>query len=153
MHTVYLAGPIAGRSGSQACAWREYAQSCLGTLGIRSLSPMRNKHALRFADRISTDFHDYKDLGHFYTAKGIMARDFGDVQRADALLVNLLGCESVSIGTVMELAWAYQLRKPVVVAMEKEGNPHDRHPMVAEAIPFRVETLADAIDAVAVILA
>lgn len=149
---VYLAGPIAGRSGVHATVWREYAATYLAQFGIRSLSPMRGKSALRSAARISTDFHDYKDLGHFYTAKGIMTRDFNDVKRADVLLVNLLGAASISIGTVMELAWAFQLQKPAVVAMEPEGNPHDRHPMVAEAIHFRVESLEDAIHSVALIL-
>lgn len=152
MPIVYLAEPIAGRTGAQAVAWRGYAASALGQLGIETLSPLRGKAALGYAEKISTDFHDYQDLGHFYTAKAIMTRDFNDVKRADALLVNLLGCDAVSIGTVMELAWAFQMQKPAVVAMEAVGNPHDRHPMVAEAAHFRVTSLADAVDAVAVIL-
>jgi hypothetical protein len=52
----------------------------------------------------------------------------------------------------MELGWAYILNKPVVVAIEASGNPHDNHPMIHEAMPFRVTTLDEAIDAVAVIL-
>ena len=152
MPLVYLAGPIAGRSGLQAFAWRQYAASALVQLGIGCLNPLRGKAALHASDRISTDHADYAGLGHFYTAKGIMTRDYCDVKRADVLLVNLLGCDAVSIGTVMELAWAFQMQKPAVVAMEKEGNPHDRHPMVAEAMHFRVESLAEAIESVAVIL-
>jgi nucleoside 2-deoxyribosyltransferase len=84
-----------------------------------------------------------------------MTRDFNDVKRCDALLVNLLGYKAedrVSAGTIMELAWAYAFQKPAVVAIEASGNPHDNHPMIHEAMPFRVTTLDEAIDAVAVIL-
>jgi hypothetical protein len=46
----------------------------------------------------------------------------------------------LSIGTIMELGWADAYRKPVVVAMEAEGNLHE-HPMVREAIGYRLPTL------------
>jgi hypothetical protein len=35
-----------------------------------------------------------------------MTRDRFDATRCDVLLVNLLGAERVSIGTMMEVAWA-----------------------------------------------
>ena len=76
-----------------------------------------------------------------------MTRDFNDVKRCDAILVNLLGAKSASLGTVMELGWAYALQKPVVVAIEPIGNPHDRHPMIEETIRFRAPDLDAAIDA------
>jgi nucleoside 2-deoxyribosyltransferase len=81
-----------------------------------------------------------------------MTRDFNDVRRCDALLVNLLGAAKPSLGTIMELAWAYAFQKPAVVAIEEKGNPHDGHPMIYEAIPFRVATLDEAITSVAIIL-
>jgi len=102
--------------------------------------------------RISTDFHDYENKGPFFTSRGIMTRDFNDVKRCDALLVNMLGLEKPSLGTIMELAWAYALQIPAVVAIEATGNVHDNHPMLHEAMPFRVETLDEAIHSVAIIL-
>lgn len=149
---VYLAGGIAGLSGKDATNWRLIAARQLSYRDVETLDPMRAKAALGAQARISTDFHDYADRGAFFTARGIMTRDFNDVKRCDALLVNLLGAERPSLGTIMELAWAYALQKPAVVAIEKSGNPHDNHPMIHEAMPFRVETLDEAIDAVAVIL-
>jgi nucleoside 2-deoxyribosyltransferase len=116
---------------------------------------MRAKEALGRQDRISRNFNDYAKNGAFFTSRGIMTRDFNDVKRCDALLVNLLGYKAedrVSAGTIMELAWAYAFQKPAVVAIEASGNPHDNHPMIHEAMPFRVTTLDEAIDAVAVIL-
>ena len=149
---VYLAGGIAGLSGKDATDWRIEAHVALSYRSIESLDPMRAKIALSLQPRISTNFNDYAERGAFFTSRGIMTRDFNDVRRCDALLVNLLGLEKPSLGTIMELAWAYALQKPAVVAIEKTGNPHDLHPMLHEAMAFRVETLDEAVDAVAVIL-
>ena len=149
---VYLAGGIAGLAGIEAGNWRHYAASRLLDFGIEALNPMRAKGRLETQSRISTDFHDYAHLGEFFTSRGIMTRDFNDVRRCDALLVNLLGAEKPSLGTIMELAWAYAFQKPAVVAIEENGNPHDGHPMIHEAIPFRVATLDEAITSVAIIL-
>lgn len=148
---VYLAGGIAGLSGAAATDWRRDAHRLLLGRGVETLSPMRSKYYLQEAQSISMNYNDYADYGAFFTSRGIMARDFNDVKRCDALLVNLLGLTKPSLGTCMELAWAYALQKPAVVAIECEGNPHDNHPMLHEAMAFRVDTLDEAIDAVAVI--
>jgi len=149
---VYLAGGIAGLSGRDATDWREFATANLFYRDVECLDPMRAKAVLSNQRCISSNFNDYKDNGVFFTSRGIMTRDSTDVKRCDALLVNLLGLKKPSLGTVMELAWAYILGKPAVVVIEAHGNPHDNHPMIHEAMPFRVETLDEAIDAVAVIL-
>ena len=148
---VYLAGPIAGVDYDVAVDWREYATERLTARGIECLSPMRAKHALK-GKRISRDYKKYQDHGQSYTASGIMTRDHTDILRADALLVNLLGASMPSMGTIIEMAWAYAYRKPAVVAIEANGNPHGNHPMLAAAMPFRLETLDQAIDTVAIVL-
>lgn len=149
---VYLAGAIAGIPGTDAVEWRRDVAADLGMRNIETLDPMRHKRTLYRPERISTDYRDYADRGPFYTSRGIMARDFNDVKRADALLVNLLGLTKPSLGTCMELAWAYALQKPAVVVMEASGNPHDLHPMLHEAMPFRVDTLEEGVDVVATVL-
>ena len=147
-----MAGGIAGLRGIDATDWRIAAALQLADRNVETLNPMRAKAALSGQARIATNFHEYESRGVFFTSNGIMTRDFGDVKRCDALLVNLLGAEKPSLGTIMELAWAYAFQKPAVVAIELNGNPHDNHPMIHEAMPFRVTTLDEAIDAVAVIL-
>ncbi|HEX7060458.1 MAG TPA: nucleoside 2-deoxyribosyltransferase [Woeseiaceae bacterium] len=148
----YLAGGIAGLTGFDATDWRARAARSLADRGIETLDPMRAKMVLAGQERISSTFRDYEHYGAFFRSRGIMTRDFNDVKRCDALLVNLLGLTKPSLGTIMELAWAYAMQKPAVVAIEPEGNPHDGHPMIHEAIPFRVASLDEAIDSVAVIL-
>ena len=150
---VYLAGGIANLTGAEVINWRLQAAERLAERDIDSLDPMRAKrHRWAQDGRVSADFHEYASAGMFFTSKGIMTRDSTDVRRCDALLVNLLGLKQPSLGTIMELGWAYILPRPAVVAIEAIGNPHDNHPMIHEAMPFRVETLDEAIDAVAIIL-
>ena len=149
---VYLAGGIAGLSGQSTLDWRQNAAWALTDRGIETLCPMRAKSALSDQAVISGNYRDYASFGAFFTSRGIMVRDFNDVKRCDALLVNLLGLAKPSMGTIMELAWAYAMQKPAVVAIEAAGNPHDNHPMIHEAISFRATTMDEAIDAVAVIL-
>lgn len=151
---VYLAGAIDGLLYHSAAGWRSAAKAILADChNIEALDPLRGKEHRTIAPhgRIGPS-HTYANAGAFYTAKGIMARDFNDMKRCDALLVNLLGLTAPSKGTIMELAWAYALQKPAVVVMEAAGNPHDNHPMLQEAMPFRVETLEEGIHAVAVVL-
>lgn len=144
-HTVYLAGPISGLNFTEATDWRKETISQLAIVGIRGLSPMRGKEYLASLASISGHGREYEHMGVLSTPRAVMTRDHFDCTRCDVLLVNLLGAKSVSIGTCMELAWAFTRQIPTVCAIEKEGNPH-HHMMVSEAIGFRVDSLQAAID-------
>ena len=151
---VYLAGGIAGLDTARAGTWRCVAQDTLAVRGIEALDPMRGKRHAFGTGKISHDFHDYEENGPFFTSRGIITRDYNDVRRSDALLVNLYGAIAPSMGTIMELGWTYAWQKPVVAYIETKpcANPHLGHPMVYETMPFRFDDLFDAIDAVAVLL-
>lgn len=156
MNTVYLAGPISGCSYAGCTDWRDAAIKELAAAGIKGLSPMRAKQHLSHVQEFTSDGNKY---GMMYGAsdamslnRGIMTRDRFDATRCDVLLVNLLGAPRVSIGTVMEIAWADLSRTPIVCAMEDEGNFHE-HGMILEAIGFRVSTLNEALRITKAILA
>jgi nucleoside 2-deoxyribosyltransferase len=141
---VYLAGPISGLSFEEATDWRHSAVAALGTVGIKCWSPLRGKEYLAQLEKISGHGNEYAHMGALATARGIMTRDRFDATRCDVLLANLLDYPRVSVGTVMEIAWADAHRIPVVACMEADGsNPHE-HVMINEAIGFKVGTLADA---------
>lgn len=146
---VYLAGGMSWLSPAEALEWRQKAEWALEDRGIETLSPMRG-HPADLAD--SAIIRPFDDVAVAGGSDGVILRDLTDVRRSDALLVNLLGAPQISVGTAMELAWAYLLHTPAVVAIEQSGNPHDDHPMVKAAMRYRVVTLDEAIDAVAVIL-
>ncbi len=143
MHKVYLAGPITGLAYGDAVDWRTEVRDLLRP-NIQGLSPMRGKEYMSHLKSISGTGKEYAHLGALSTPRGVLTRDFFDCTRCDMVLANLLGAKAVSIGTVMEIAWAFQARRPVVCVMEPEGNPHE-HMMVTEAIGFRVPTLEKAI--------
>jgi hypothetical protein len=125
-------------------------QKALARDGITGLSPMRAKDYLAHLTNISKDGHEYADLGILSLPRGVMTRDRFDATRCDVLFVNLLGTEKVSIGTVMEIAWADLCRTPIVCAMEV-GNVHE-HMMVNEAIGFRVGSIDEGLHTIRAIL-
>ena len=146
MKTVYLAGPITGCTYAGCTDWRKHLANLFAIAAITALDPMRGKKFL--ANETSVGNNYQHPLG---TPRGIMTRDHWDCTRCDVLLVNLLGATRVSIGTVMEIAWAWDNGIPVVVVMESDGNPHD-HAMIQEATGFRVSTLDEAVDVVRALL-
>jgi nucleoside 2-deoxyribosyltransferase len=143
MKTVYLAGPITGLDYEGATDWR-YAATRLLAPEIKALSPMRGKEYLSHVKEFTMDGDRYSPFSVMSSNRGIMTRDRWDATRCDVLLVNLLGAKRVSIGTVMEIAWADAVRTPIVCIMEPEGNPHE-HGMILEAIGFRVPGLEEAL--------
>lgn len=142
-HSVYLAGPISGLTFDDADEWRVHAMDVLRRHEIDGLSPLRGKAYLRTLGELSAGCAAEGKAGLMSLPRSIMTRDFYDATHCDVLLVNLLGATRVSIGTMMEVAWCFQSRTPVVCAMEP-GNIHE-HAMLAEAIGFRVGTIDEAI--------
>lgn len=145
--TVYLAGPITGLSFDRATDWRQTAKAYFEDKGIDALSPLRGKSYL---DKELNIKDSYEDLP-LSSARGIYTRDRFDCNRADVVLINLLGATKVSIGTVMEIAWADAAGKPIVLIIDTTGNVHD-HAMVREAAGFRVNNLDEALFIVNVLL-
>jgi nucleoside 2-deoxyribosyltransferase len=146
-YKAYLAGPITACSYEGCNDWREYASKILAYMNIEGLSPLRGKDYLLAETRLM-DTYDEHVLSQ---GRGIMTRDYFDCMRADILIVNFLGAERASIGTAMEVAWAYTKHTPVIAIMEEKGNIHD-HSMIREAIGYRVKTLEEAIEIADIVL-
>ncbi|MCA1379365.1 nucleoside 2-deoxyribosyltransferase [Bradyrhizobium sp. BRP05] len=151
---VYLAGPISGLNFEGATDWREYAKAELSQFGIKALSPLREQGHLKTVGIFTDCAKETERLqSPMSLPRGLTVRDRWDARRCDVLLVNLLGATKVSIGTVLEIAWADAAGTPIVVAMEQDGsNPHE-HAMINQLIGFRVQTLWDAIDVTRQLLA
>jgi nucleoside 2-deoxyribosyltransferase len=146
MKSVYLAGPITGCTYQGCTDWRKKAIERLKEFDIEGLDPMRAKSYLEAFVEMGNEYNH-----PLSSARGIMTRDHWDCTRCDIVLVNFIGAKTVSIGTVMEVAWAWDNQIPVVMAIEESGNPH-HHAMINEATGFRVQTLEEAIETVIAIL-
>lgn len=121
MLKVYLAGGITGISFGNAIGWRDFAFNKLKEHGIDAYSPMRGKSFVSNVATMSEKDREAFNGGTMHSIVGINVRDFNDVKTADAILVNLLNTTKVSIGTVMEIAWARAFQIPVVIVMDKEN--------------------------------
>lgn len=117
---IYLAGPITGYSYGNVTEWREGTKKRLEECGLLVYSPMRGKAYLSKEDRVKDSYADHT----MSSINGINVRDYNDVKTSGAILVNLVGSTRVSIGTVMEIAWARAFQIPVVIIMDK-SNIHD----------------------------
>jgi nucleoside 2-deoxyribosyltransferase len=147
-HKVYLAGAISGLTYDGAEDWRGAAKRMLSELGITGYSPLRQKQFLKSEGALEGSYTTHSPLS---SSKGIMTRDFNDVRTSDAVLMNLSGASRVSIGTVMEAAWAWQLKVPLVVVCEP-NNIHIVHPMFEQATGYHVETLEEGVHLIGSIL-
>lgn len=143
---VYLAGPVTGLSYEDCVDWRNHAKEVLGHAGIIGISPLRAIDYLTSEHKIDLVY----DMP-LSNSKGITARSRWDAMDCDVVFINVLDAEIVSIGTVMEVAWADILRKPIILVMEDEGNPHD-HPMITESVGFRLTTLDEGLEIAKAIL-
>lgn len=118
---VYCAGPVSGLSYKEAITWRRKVARRLKRHDIDALLPLTREKALRKEKRI--DPRGYPDVPGC-RPNDVFRTDVDMLERADWVLVNLLGAKTVSIGTVWEIGWAYAHGVSVVLAME-DGNPHD----------------------------
>lgn len=141
--SIYLAGPIKGLNYNEATEWREKAKQELREVGIDAFSPMRAKSYLKNDKAIDSSDSNYS-MFPLSVPPAVVCRDFKDCTKRDAIIVYLKGAKAVSIGTVFEIAWAYQARIPVILVMEKEGNPHE-HMFIRQCCNFQVETVEEAI--------
>ena len=155
---VYLAGPITGLTHDEAKGtWRQQVKDAFLTPSpmrrpydpnakdypdnrVSFYCPMRNNESVNDGKPISaTD----APPAHITSDRGVMMRDKWDVKSADIVFVNLCSPRRISVGTVIEIAWAHLLDKPCIVCME-EDNVH-RHAMLNNCASIIVPTLEDGI--------
>jgi nucleoside 2-deoxyribosyltransferase len=100
---VYLCGPINGCTDNEAKGWRESAKELLTNCEV--YDPMVRDYRGRELEP--------------GIAKEIVENDKLDVQACDALLVMY---EKPSVGTSMEVLFAHQLAK-LIVLVDRSGKP------------------------------
>lgn len=137
---IYCVHPIAGLSADEVFDYYEVTKTNLLSFGYQVMHPMLGKNFLRTEKKFKK--YDYKNP--LITDHAIIGRDHWMVTQADIIYANFLGSKAVSIGSVMELAWAYELNKLTVVVMDRK-NIH-MHAFVLEAADIIFETTKEAMD-------
>lgn len=142
--TVYLAGPIGGLSWDEAHGWREAAPKLIAPCKV--ISPMRDMDGVSLRTScFTTDGREQAVEMDRIPFHKLFQRDYMDAHTCDAMLINMIGSKTRSVGTICEIAWGYRRAIPMFMAMEPEGNPND-NPFIAPMIARRFPTLADAIN-------
>ena len=97
--TVYLCGPINGCTDAEAKDWRDYVKTKLSD----TIDPMRRDYRGREAE----------------CANETVELDKIDVMKSDILLVNY---DKPSVGTSMEVIYAFERGKAVIVVARPEAS-------------------------------
>lgn len=137
--TIYLAGSITGKGYDEVVSAYVEKTAYFEALGYDVFCPMTGKAYLR--NEIEFKPENYKFP--VSTNHAIFERDMWMVMNCDIILADLsTSGERVSIGTMMELAWASMLHKHSIIILP-ENNVH-RHAFVLESGDIIFETLEDA---------
>lgn len=142
---VYLVGPITGQTYSGATEWRNTFSDALRAHGMRPLSPMRGKDYLLNETNVKDAYEEFP----LSSEQGIFNRDLYDVRHSDALVCNFLGAERVSIGSIAEIAVAYENKRFIIVVMEPT-NIHN-HSFVRRFASVVVDSLHEALITLAIL--
>jgi len=118
-YKVYLSGPIASLSPSEALEWRVYARAFLKEYSndqVIGICPMRHS---TYKD---TGRLDRKAVDILKDAAACYARDKNDIKECDLVFVNVMSPpERISMGTNIEVGWADAFGKPIIAAVDEGG--------------------------------
>lgn len=135
---VYLAGPITGKSKEAIREDFLGRKDALEAMGYQVILPFMDMDLLR---NENLPAHSMKTL---LEDPVIVSRDKWFVSQADIMWANFLWAGRVSIGTIMEMAWAFQAGKHIVVTME-DANPHN-HAFVKQSTSIILKDIEATLD-------
>jgi nucleoside 2-deoxyribosyltransferase len=125
---VYVAGPITGQTGENVVNAIAEKVAILTDYGYLTYHPMAGKLSFRTEAEFKSGGYDHPIANNH----SIFERDRWMVSQVDVVLVDLSNSgDRISIGTMMELAWASMLGKHTVTILPP-GNVHN-HAFVIEA--------------------
>ncbi len=143
---VYLGGYMSGEKLKECTAWRKEIRSYYGNwknagvpYPIAFLDPW-NGAELKTIDK--------KGLTSSVPAKAILLGDYKSVQKADVLVVNwnTFGADRPMVGTPCEMAWAWEMRKPIITIIDKE-NALRKHPFIGGFTTIFAENVGELLEA------
>ena len=140
---VYLAGNIS--SDPATYKWREEATVILEPKFI-ILNPAANKFNRLLIKEHKADVEEFKKDAIKKSQGILIVKDYQLVAKSDIILVNqqIITPDKPMIGTLFELAWAWQLKIPVIAIAA--DNWYCNHPFPRATFAARAETLKDACD-------
>jgi len=139
MKTVYLVGALTEDPATHA--WREEAIKLLQ--GFNIINPAGSAYDRKLLDKADGDPKVFYKWVRKKASEILLPKSFQSVIQSDILLANL-ALEPVGrpiIGTIFEIAWAWQLGKPIIAI--KGDNFYSQHPMVTKAVHALVDSVEE----------
>lgn len=133
---IYLAGPIEGCNKSEANDWRTDICSKLAR-GIIGISPLRCETLKK------------KQYSGSANASAVVGKNYLDTVSCDLLLAYLpreLNERRPSYGTVWEIAWAHEMRKPIILVTDDLYVAN--HPLFSTNVSWIFDNFDDALDTI-----
>lgn len=127
MKKIFLSGPMRGVDRMESLQWRIQAKEMLQ-------EKFEVIHAFRGREEKET----------FTDPRAAVIRDLSDIKDADVVLVNDTVKDCSMIGTSMEVFFAYEQKKPVIVF----GNAHEKDYWLNYHIHLRVNSVEEACEVI-----
>src|SRR3989338_146336 len=105
MKKIFLSGPMRGVDRTESLQWR-----------------MQAKEMLQEKFEVIHAFRGREEKETFTDSRAAVIRDLSDIKDADIVLVNDTVKDCSMIGTSMEVFFAYEEKKPVILF----GNAHEK---------------------------
>lgn len=142
---VYLAGYMSGEKLKQCIAWRKEIRHF-----YKNWKDSSRAYPFIFLDPFNgkeLETIDSKGLTSSVPSKAIVYGDYKSVKKADILVVNLdiFGADRPSIGTYCEMAWAWQMKKPIIT-IAKNKDILKKHPFIQEFTTIFVENVDELLE-------
>jgi len=139
MKTVYLIGTLSEDPATHI--WRDEAVKLLQ--GFNTINPAASIYDRKLLDKSDGDPKVFYKWTRKKVSEILLPKSFQSVIQSDILLANL-AIEPVGrpmIGTIFEIAWAWQLNKPIIAI--KDDNFYSQHPMVTKAVHALVDSVEE----------
>jgi len=144
MLKVYCAHPITGLTWDQVSSYYTHIKKVFQEAGFEVYQPMTAKKAIKAEVTKEGTFKAGDFRKSVATNHAIVERDRWMVQHCDLLYLDLTGAKTVSIGCMMELAWAHILGRYTIVVMEND-NIH-KHAFVVETADILLSSEEEAFE-------
>ncbi len=143
---IYLAGSITGKGIQEVFEYWDKTKTMFEDMGYQVFTPMMGKGHYRTAKKSERFDKASGYTNPISTDHAIVARDkWMCTQMVDIVYANLTTSgDKVSIGSCMEIAWASQAGKQVIISMPK-GNIHE-HAFILESATIVFETHEEAVE-------
>ena len=144
MLKVYLAGYIQGEVIEECTSWRKRIRN-----HYDNWKGTAKKYPITWLDPLNgEDFAEISPDG----LKGVMPpnaivhKDYTCVEKCDLIVVNMdrFGKERPLTGTICELAWGWQMHKPIIMITDEDQYKH--HPFLAHFASWVIPTVDELID-------